>query len=133
MTVLPTDSSGRTPHSAVEIAERIELAEHVVPAPVGIVLTAADTGTGGIRASVINGECFGNDIEWFDDGKAEKTVTVTTDPKTGLPMLTYPLGDSGLVAEYRGLEADGVTWWRYAHEVDPNEYREHCLRVVRTL
>lgn len=95
----------------------------------GIALTATDTGADGIQATIIHGECFGRRIEWYSDDAFVKTVTVTTDPKTGLPMLTYPL-DGGHVAEYRGLEANGITWWRYAHEVDPNEYREHCLRIA---
>lgn len=95
--------------------------------PAGIAITSADTGPAGIRASIVDGECFGRDIVW--DTAEIRTVTVSADPKTGKPVLRYPLG-RGLFAEYRGLEPDGITWWRHEHETDPAEYREHCLRVV---
>lgn len=98
--------------------------------PTGIRVTADQTGADGVLAKIVHGECFGRHIEWSDEA-SETTVTVSTDPTSGLPVLSYPLGKTGEhTAVYRGLEADGVTWWRYAHEVDANEYREHCLRIV---
>jgi len=96
---------------------------------VGIPLTAADTGKDGVQVVIASGECFGTEIRWFDESTV--TATVGTDAATGLPMLSYRFQGGAHVHQMRGLEADGVTWWRYAHEVDPTEYREHCLRVVR--
>lgn len=115
----------------VDFPNAIDSGPDELPAPDGIALTMADTGADGIRVMVINGEAFGPHIEWDRSEGDEKLVTISKDPKTGQPMLSYPFGTSGLRAEYRGLESDGITWWRYAHEVDPREYREHCLRVVR--
>ncbi len=99
-------------------------------APTGIHLTAADTGTQGVRVGVVQGECFGNHIEWFDEEEA--TAVVSIDPATGSPMLSLTRG-SGFVHEHRGYETANSTWWRYPGEADPASYREHCLRIVRRL
>ena len=80
-----------------------------------------------MRALVQIGECFGTRIDW--DAQRETTVVVETDA-LGYPMLSFALPSGRFRAEYRGLESDGVTWWRHEHEADPRNYREHCLRVV---
>ena len=98
-------------------------------APSGIRLTAAETGADGIEVVMVSGECFGTDIEWFEE--AQVTAIVTVDEKTKLPMLLYRYPGSEMWHRKRGLEESGTTWWRHAHEVDPREYREHCLRIVR--
>lgn len=99
------------------------------PTPTGIPLTSADTGVDGIHAVIVRGECFGTQISW--NREVEVTAIVSKDDSTGLPVLTIWHLGSEVAHPYLGLEADGVTWWRYDHEVDPTEYREHCLRVVR--
>lgn len=99
-------------------------------APAGIHLTPADTGTQGVRVVVVQGECFGRHIEWFDEEEA--TAVVTADPATGDPVLSLTRG-SGFVHQKRGYETANSTWWRYAEEANPASYREHCLRIVRRL
>lgn len=100
-------------------------------APTGIHLTAADTGPQGVRAVAVEGECFGKRIIWYAEAQ-EVTAVVSTDPATGQPMLSLTYGN-GSVSEHRGYEADNSTWWRYPGESDPDSYREHCMRIVRTL
>ena len=101
--------------------------------PIGLRVTQAQTGATGIRVKIIDGECFGDQIVWFEDQAYEALVTVTDDPKTGLPThLTYTY-DSGHSYDKRGFEHGTNTWWRYEHEADPREYREHCLRIVEIL
>ena len=98
-----------------------------------LTLGAALAGATGIRVKIIDGECFGDQIVWFEDQAYEALVTVTDDPKTGLPThLTYTY-DSGHSYDKRGFEHGTNTWWRYEHEADPAEYREHCLRIVEIL
>lgn len=99
-------------------------------APVGTVLTAADTGAEGIRVAIVDGECFGTKIEWFEEYEA--VAVVATDPETDLPMLLVERTPS-FTSKHRGFETGTSTWWRYAEEADPRSYREHCLRIVRRL
>jgi hypothetical protein len=100
-------------------------------APSGMRLTAEDTGTQGIDVIVVEGECFGRHIEWFDETPMH--VVVTTDAETGGPKLLFSYKESrtDMVHEKRGFEESNNTWWRYPSEIDPNSYREHCLRIVR--
>ena len=98
-------------------------------APSGMLLTAAETGADGIQVIMVSGECFGRHIEWFDEEQV--TAIVRTDEETGQPMLLYQYAGRESWHRKRGFEEANNTWWRYPHEADPNEYREHCLRIVR--
>lgn len=100
-------------------------------APEGIRLTAQDTGAEGVHVAIAIGECFGERIEWYEESEA--TVIVTVDEETGGPALHYKPKGQDLLLEKRGLDPDGVTWWRYPEEAMPDAYREHCLRIVRLI
>lgn len=113
----------------ISFPQSVEIEEEGTHTPIGIDLTIVDTGREGIRAVVVEGECFGERIVWFEE--REVTLIVKTDLKTGLPMLLENFDGSDIWFEHKGYEMEGRTWWRYAHEIDPREYREHCLRIVR--
>ena len=115
----------------VDFPNAIDSGPDEMAAPVGIVLTPADTGTDGIEVIVVQGECFGTQIVWFDETPMK--VVVTTDAETGGPKLLFSYRSSNAIApfEKRGFEEATSTWWRYPGETDPNSYREHCLRIVR--
>lgn len=106
--------------------------EQINTGPQGIILTAEDTGTEGIDVLAILGECYGDEIQWFH--KTVYRVVVKNDFVTGKPNLSYStIDESGKKHTFhkRGFEVATRTWWRYSHETDPNEYREHCLRILQ--
>ncbi len=103
------------------------------PVPVGIRLTADETGVRGIEVIAAIGECFGTHIVWFAEERLH--VSVLGDVDTGAASLRFQsVSDAGLgrfVHEKRGYEIATNTWWRYPEEANPASYREHCLRIVR--
>jgi hypothetical protein len=113
--------------------------------PEGITLTAEDTGTEGVDVLIIHGECygdqgecFGGQIEWYNTEVVR--AVVRKDFVTGLPNLYYSsesrlpsLQGTTMTHKKRGYEVATKTWWRYAEEVDPGVYREHCLRILKRL
>lgn len=116
------------------------------PVPVGMKVSAEDTLTQdwsmdiestmrclyqplgrSVRALVVEGECYGRHIVWYDT--IEMDIAIVTNRQTGKPMLLCTSDDKTTDIN-RGFEEDTNTWWRYEHEADPAQYREHCLRVI---
>lgn len=110
--------------------------ENVSGEPLGLRVTSSQTGAAGIRARIVHGECFGDEIIWFEDEASEAKIVVH-DNENSLPCrLDYThLGDnvSGNTHTKGGFEHGTNTWWRYPEEANPSSYREHCLRIVEIL
>lgn len=127
-----------------------ETSDYEGPVPVGLNLTSRDTGTQrliyrvhpdraygdtpltqGVRARVVIGECYGSSIVWFEE--RELTLAIAVAEQGGKPILICQNDAGDLISIKHGFEPATATWWRYAHEADPREYREHCLRIVELL
>jgi len=121
--------------------------------PQGVSLCASDTGTEdlvieldpeshfgpafpfcrGQRAIASMGEAFGERVSWQDED-LETRVAIVTSKDTDKPVLLVEMVDHEaerfFTCVYRGFEAETLTWWRWEHEADPAQYREHCIRVT---
>lgn len=119
------------------------------PEPCGLRVNPADTGNGnktvslkagdpftsmleqkglnGQPASIALGEDFNGEITWHD-GAFETKIAIANWTKTGKPVLLMQNGRVTCV--YRGFEEATNTWWRWEHEADPAQYREHCVRIL---
>lgn len=84
-------------------------------------------GLRGHPASITQGEDFGGEIAW-DENVFQAQIAVVNCAKTGKPVLLMETGQ--LTCVYRGFEEATNTWWRWEHEADPTQYREHCIRVL---
>jgi hypothetical protein len=116
-----------------DLCMRVVRKEKAKESPKGIVLKAEDTGTEGIKVEAIFGECFGNEIMWFDTATIQ--VVVRNDPVTGGPILDWwdPSREEKYVHQKGGFEVATNTWWRYEEEVNPSTYREHCMRILKRI
>jgi len=120
------------------------------PVPVGLDLTSRDTGTArliypvrpdypygdtpltqGVRARVAIGESYGDNNVWYYEAEVLLAIAVTE--QGGPPVLVFQRDAGDTVSVKHGYEKATATWWRYSHEADPREYREHCLRIVEIL
>jgi hypothetical protein len=79
------------------------------------------------------GECFGDDIEWFDvvDGILMRTDCCNINDEPGIEFREsngIPHGWG-----FAGWEPQQKIWYRYKAEAEPEAYREHCAQIITIL
>ncbi|WP_210395097.1 hypothetical protein [Motiliproteus sediminis] len=80
----------------------------------------------GIQVLYRLGECFENAIEW-DEIQSGRLLPIAS---------ANDLSEAGLIIDddetpgFAGFEARTGTYWRYAHESDPDVFREYCMQII---
>ena len=83
----------------------------------------------GLRVLYRCGECFDKKLEWSEISEGLLIPKEDCNDLNEAGIAIEDLGDHG----YAGFEARTGNYWRYAHESDPEVFREHCLQVIEIM
>jgi hypothetical protein len=87
----------------------------------------------GLQVRFRFGECFGEEIEWFDvdEGILMRTSCCNINDEPGIEFR----GSNGVPQGwgFAGWEPQQKIWWRYKAEAKPGAYREHCAQIISLL
>ncbi len=84
----------------------------------------------GMKVHFRCGECFGDEIAWGEAEEGLLVVVVKCNLKGESGVVIKALDGSDCGWGYAGYEKNTLTWWRYADEIEPGVYREHCMQVL---
>ncbi len=80
----------------------------------------------GLRVRYRCGESYGKEIEW---GEVSEGVLVASDRVNNLNERGLNFADSDAPG-YAGFDQRAGTYWRFAHDSDPDVYREYCMQII---
>ncbi|WP_207061153.1 hypothetical protein [Motiliproteus sp. SC1-56] len=83
----------------------------------------------GLRVLYRCGENYDGTIEWGDTQEGTLTLHLGCNDlrEDGINI------DDQSTPGYAGFETRTGTYWRYAHESDPDVFREHCMQIIEIL